>query len=437
MRELGDRQLRIRDPEAGQRRELAACEALATLPASTIDVMFRSMENHDYAAGESLMAEGASADYLFFIAEGTADARSRRQDGTTRHIATFGPGDIVGEMAFMLEEPRSASVQAETDVRALALRAEDFDELAAHRPELGVVLTHLIAERLGEKDDDGLGGKVVGSYRIQRALARGSMGVVYEARDLRTNARVALKMMSYRLIYQPSGLKRFEREADILLTLDHPNVGRFYERFEALKTSFIAMEYYDGPTIASVLKRHGPLSEADTRLVLGQVASALQYLHARDVIHRDLKPDNMITGSDGLIRLTDFGLAKDLKPMTSTSTSGEHPFIGTPLYMAPEQISGHRVSAPADVYALGCVGLQLLGGRLPFDDANLATLIMSKMSYELPSAALIGAGISQELHDVLRRAVSQAAEDRTVDLARVASWGGPLPDRLLDVAATA
>ncbi len=431
----GTANVKSREPDPGRRQDLARCRALGTLPDDVIDRMFSSMEAHDYAPGEILMAEGASADFLFFIVSGTALAQSQTPSGEVRQIASFGPGDIVGEMALVMEEPRSASVEAESEVHTLALPARTFDEMAAKNPELGVVLTHLVADRLGERDVDGLGGKVVGSFRIVDAIARGGMAVVYRAIDTRTGRTVALKMMSHRLLYKPGGFKRFQREADILLTLDHPHVAQFHERFSALRTSFIAMEYYDGPTIKRMLEEQGKLSEADTRCVLGQIASALSYLHGRDVVHRDLKPDNMITASDGRLRLTDFGLAKDLKPVTTTSTSGEHPFLGTPLYMAPEQIAGRKVSGPADVYALGCVGLELLGGRLPFDSSNIASLIMSKMSYTLPSAAEVGDGISDELHAVLAQALAQEPEKRSVDLAQVSSWAEPLRPELLAVRA--
>jgi len=407
------------------------CPALDTLSRDAADLVFAEMESHEYEAGESLMEEGAWGDYLFLLTGGTASARSNLAEGGDQHVASFGRGDIVGEMALVTKGPRSATVIADTPVSALALRAGHFEDLASRHPELGVVLTHLIAERLGEQRVDGLGGKLIGTFRIRRCIARGNMGVVYEAEDVRDDEPVALKMMSHRLLYEPGGVRRFQREADILLTLAHPNITRFHERFEALRTSFIAMEYCDGPTLGSVIRTHAPLPESEVRKVIGQIAQALSYLHAQGVVHRDLKPENVITTSDGYVRLTDFGLAKNLNPMGTLSTSGERPFLGTPIYMAPEQISGRRVTGATDVYALACVALQMLDGRIPFDDSNFAALIMSKMAFQLPSAEDIGTGISSELHDVLAKALSNDIADRTVDLEALAGWAAPLDPRLV------
>jgi signal-transduction protein with cAMP-binding, CBS, and nucleotidyltransferase domain len=195
----------------------AACELLRTrgplaaVSAPALRELVAAAEDRTYAPGDILMAQGDAADGLFILLDGIAHASLRDQDGEHR-IGSFCGGDLVGEMALVTREPRSADVIADTPVRALLVRTAAFDRLAGRYLELAMVLTHLVADRLGQGARDGFGGKRVEGFRILRCVGRGGMSVVYRAQEEETGELVALKMMSYRLIYDSLALARFQRE---------------------------------------------------------------------------------------------------------------------------------------------------------------------------------------------------------------------------------
>ena len=252
-------------------------------------------------------------------------------------------------------------------VRTLLLSASDFDLLAGRHPDLRVLLTEVVAERLGQSRYDGLGGKHVHGYQIVQCVGRGGMGVVYEARHVETGQKVALKMMNHRLIYQLHALRRFRREAAILATLEHPSLARLNGSFSAYKTEFLAMEFCQGQTLNRAIAARGPLPEALVRNMLGQLADALLYVHGRGIVHRDLKPSNIVLTPSGTVKLLDFGIGmveRDSEQWNALKTTTRPVgLIGTPRYMAPEQFSDRAVDRRADFYSLACVAFEALSGR--------------------------------------------------------------------------
>ena len=280
------------------------------------DKLFERIAEQEFDAGDVLIRQGDPGEFLMLVLEGHAAVRLR-EEGGMREIATFGAGDVVGEMALLTGESRTADVVAVSKLRALVLQSQDFHQLAMHHPELGMVLTHLVADRLGEGALDGLLGKHVGRYQIGRCLGRGGMAVVYEARELDGGHPVALKMMSHRLLYEPGANARFKREAEILLELRHPNIARVFHQFSSFRTSFMALELCEGPNLGDILDRHGALEEPQARAVIGQIAAALCHLHELGVVHRDLKPVNVMSTLEGTLKITDFGLAKNTAVTTT------------------------------------------------------------------------------------------------------------------------
>ena len=412
------------DAEARQREAiLARSRPFAGLAPHVLRELAEAMVECRFAQDETFIRQGDPGDALMLIREGEAVARIHRRKASTRGIAYFGPGDVVGEMALLIGEPRSTDVVALTDIAALALPADAFERLAVRHPQLGVVLTALVARRLGEHSLDGLAGKRIdGRYDIVRAIGRGGMAVVYEAEDTTTGERVALKMMSHRLIYDPAALRRFEREADVLGDLEHPNIARMLGRLAAYRTYFIVLEYCRGPTLEQLIDTSGPVPEPRCRRLVGQLAGALRYLHSRDVLHRDLKPSNVIVGDDDVVKVTDFGLARHTDPAHDTKVTAEAAVLGTPLYLAPELFGGAEHTRESDLYALGCTILHALLGRTPFDCSRIGELIRRKATYTVPPAHELGPGIGDDLHAFLRAALALEPEERRVDLARLERW---------------
>ena len=404
----------------------------ASLATETLSSLLSVMEPREYAEGELLIRQGDSAEYLLLIISGTALARVRDMPGDRPPVGEFGPGDVVGEIALITEEPRTADVIARTPMRALRLPSAEFDRLALRHPDLRVVLTNVVADRLGWARHDGLGGKDIHGYRIVQCVGRGGMGVVYEAQRLATGNTVALKMMNHRLIYEPGALRRFRREASILKTLQHPSLAQLYEYFSAYKTEFLAMEFCHGTALNQVLAARRPIAEPIVRRMLGQLAQALSYVHSRGVIHRDLKPSNTIVNRDGTMKLIDFGIVKfdpaSGIPRDADAELGSRPgaVVGTARYMAPEQFSGGAVDRRVDFYGLACIAFEALAGRPVVEAQEMLAALCEQAAFILPPRERIGDGISAEMHELLASGLAASPEKRTLDLDRIAAWAGPV-----------
>jgi hypothetical protein len=412
-------------PTDRDRQALGRCEALDGVDPRLLDRVFGSMQLRSYAVGEHLIRQGEEADCLLVIVEGKAALRLQ-DHGKQHHLGGFGPANVVGEMALITREPRSADVVASTAVRALALPAEDFHELARDHTELGIVLTRLIADRLGHSVHDGLGGKIAGGYQILRCVGRGGMAIVYEAERGESGQRVALKMMSHRLLYEPGGLSRFRQEAAVVRTLEHENIVRLYESFSAFKTEFLVLEFCDGPTLSRLTQSGRPLPERQVRRILGQLARALHYTHERGIVHRDLKPGNVMLTHDGIVKLSDFGIVRPNYELTEATQTVPGSIIGTPTYMPPEQMEGETVDPRADIYALGCVGYELASGQRTFPGKGMMELVQQKLCFVMPLPAEIGDGVSDELHGLLERALRNDLGERLDSVEPFIEWAGPV-----------
>ena len=409
----------------------AGSSPFSSLDVATLRELLSVMQLREYSPGEYLIRQGDPAEFLLLFLTGTASARVRGAPVERPPIGKFAPGDIVGEMSLLTDEPRTADVVADTFVRALALSSADFHTMNERHPDLRVVLTDVMASRLGAARYDGLGGKQIHGYQIVQCVGRGGMAVVYEAKDLNNGETVALKMMSHPLVYRPSALRRFRREAAILKTLDHPSLARLYDRFSAYKTEFLAMEFCHGSTLAQLMASRGVLSEHIVRAIVGQLAAALRYVHGRGVAHRDLKPSNVMLSETGSIKLLDFGIVtidekSDLWESLKTDPALPR-ILGTPRYMAPEQFSGEgQVDHRADFYGFACVAFEALSGRPVVRSSNVFDVIREQAQFVLPPRESIGPGTSAEMYEVLRRGLAPSPDDRSLDLDMLASWAAPV-----------
>jgi len=409
--------------DPASREVLLESEPFKALRPRLTDQVFAATKERRYGAGETIIRQGQRGDALFVVIDGEARVSLRDHGGEARTIATLVAGSVAGEMSLITQEPATADVIAETDVRALVLPAAEFDALAAKNPELTIVLTNVVADRLGRGIVDGLGGKVLNGYRIVRTVGRGGMAVVYEAVEVATGERVALKMMSHRLVYQPGAHSRFEREARIVEPLTHPNIARMRGHFPAFRTEFIVMEFCEGVTLADALVARGAFSEPDARRVLGQLATALVFVHERGVVHRDLKPGNIMLSPDGRVKLMDFGLAKEERRATDETATQTGTVLGTPLYMPPGQMTGEESGPAIDVYAFACIAYELVAGTPLFEGRTTRALLQDKLTRKLPPASEIAGGISEEFHEVLLRGIENDPEKRLNSLRGVAAWG--------------
>lgn len=404
---------------------LHECVPFNTLPAELVDSIEAQMVERTYAQSEYLTRQGDPGDCLFLIRRGMVGVVVRDERGVAHEIDRSGPGDILGEMALLTDEPRSASLIAYEPVTALVLPAEKFHAVALKHPEIGEVLTTLLAQRLGGQRRDVLVGKTFNKYQIMRRLGRGGMSIVYEGVNPENSQRVALKMLSHRLVYDKASLVWFHREADIVESFDHPNIVRMFGRFRAFKSYFIVMEFCDGITLERLVRLNGPLCQDDFRRAFGQVAAAVHYAHQRDIVHRDIKPVNVMLNFDGTVKLMDFGLAKPINELEPT-TEADHHIVGTPRYMAPEQLKGREISKVTDYFSLGCTAYKLLTGETLFPEYDVAKLRAIHDCWKPPDFSQRHPDWAPEICELLTGCLQRRRSKRFCDLAKYAAWAAPL-----------
>ncbi len=214
--------------------------------------------------------------------------------------------------------------------------------------------------------------KKLGKYELVEEVGRGAMGEVYKARDPLIGRSVALKTITASLIGDAELLERFYREARSAGALEHPNIVTIYELGKEGDIPFIAMEFLEGESLEKIIDRHVPLSLLEKIGYLVPVCRALDYAHRRGVVHRDIKPGNIMLTKDGKIKVVDFGIAR----LVNTSHTQTNMFMGTLSYMSPQQIYGERADQRSDIWALGVTLYELLCHRRPFDGDNHATLML-------------------------------------------------------------
>lgn len=251
-----------------------------------------------------------------------------------------------------------------------------------------------------------------GRYRVLREVGRGAMGVVFLARDDRIGRNVAIKALRIDANLPEEDkaqvAERFEREARAAGMLSHPNIVTVHDVGEQDGVPYIAMEYLEGATLAEKASE-GPLSIEQASRIISQVLSALAYAHARDVVHRDIKPDNAFILPDGRVKVADFGIARISSSVTMTQVGQ---VMGTPGYMSPEQVRGETVGPPSDIFSAGVLLYELLTGAAAFGSTS-ATSIMYKIVHEEPTAAhLVNPAVPLHLEAVIAKATAKDPQAR-------------------------
>ena len=252
-------------------------------------------------------------------------------------------------------------------------------------------------------------GRTLSHYRIVEKLGAGGMGEVYRARDEKLGRDVAVKVLPEGLLADDAARSRFRKEADALSRLSHPHVATLLDVDTAEGLDFLVMELVTGPSPAEQLY-HGPLPEKEVVRLGTQIARGLQAAHEQGVVHRDLKPQNIMICSDGTIRVLDFGIAKATG--RRFTFVGFTPAMGTPEYMAPEQVRGKRGDERTDIYSLGAMLYEMITGRRAFRrDSHISTL--AAVLHEEPEpVSRISGGVPKELERIITRCLKKDPERR-------------------------
>ncbi|HVM11919.1 MAG TPA: Stk1 family PASTA domain-containing Ser/Thr kinase [Actinomycetota bacterium] len=254
---------------------------------------------------------------------------------------------------------------------------------------------------------------VDGRYQIVARIAAGGMGEVFRARDPVLDRDVALKLLHATLAGDTAFIDRFRREARASAMLNHPNIVHVHDWGQAGDTYFMVMEFVRGPNLRTVLSQHGPLQPAQAVEVLQQVLAALEHAHAQGIVHRDVKPENILITTDGLVKVADFGLARALAESRVSTAPGT--VTGTVQYLAPEQIQGEVADQRTDLYAAGIALYEVLTGRVPFTGETSVAIAYKHLQERVPAPSAANPMVPPSLDRAVLGATEPDRERRTPD----------------------
>ena len=370
-----------------------------------------------FAEGEMVVRAGQMGTRIYFIFEGQVEVQIPGIKGEKNNIM-LRKGEVIGEISLLINSTYSADIIALEDTVAFYLDQEHFKLMIEQHPAFANVMSNLMTNRMAQNG----GINKVGKYELKGKLGEGNMATVFNAWDSDLEREVAIKMLKYKLAYDDKFLDRFEQEAKTIASLNHPNIVHVFEVIDDFSTRFIVMEKLHGLDLAETLKEKGAFSLDDTRDILSQVASALQYAHnhgEHGIVHRDIKPSNIVIDPYGNIKLTDFGIAG---PPQDKEVNIE----GTPSYLAPEVINGDSLDGRADIYALGVMAFHMLTNSLPFSASTLAKLLKMQVQQEPPNIRNTCPDIDDKFADFIDSALSKEPDDRISDWVQIRTTLKPL-----------
>lgn len=264
---------------------------------------------------------------------------------------------------------------------------------------------------------DRLRASTAGRYAIHAELGAGGMATVFRATEIALEREVAIKVMSAEVASSPGAFERFRREARVAAALSHPNIVPIYAIGEDPSLAYFAMKFIEGRGLDAILRKQGAQSIAEVARIIAAVGKALHYAHERGVVHRDVKPANIMLGEDGWPYVTDFGIAKrdDAQQLTQAGT-----VIGTPAYMSPEQFNGLPITGAADQYSLGIVAFEMLTGRAPFDGPSLGEVMRGHLLDPVPPIRTLRLDVPLAVADCVNRMLAKEPTQRFASLAEAA-----------------
>lgn len=257
-----------------------------------------------------------------------------------------------------------------------------------------------------------VGQTIDGRYLVERRLGTGGMAEVYGCEDLQLGRHVALKVLHEQLAEDPDVVARFRRESQSAAGLQHPHIVSVFDRGDWDGIPYMAMELIDGVTLKDVIRDQAPLDPVKTIDQISQVLDGLRYAHKRGLVHRDIKPQNVLVGPEGDLKVVDFGIARAVDDLQMTQTGM---IVGTAHYLSPEQASGQPITPSADLYAVGVVLFEMLTGRMPFDGDQPVAIALKHVNEDPPALSIVNPAVPADLEYVVLRAMSKQPEDRFED----------------------
>ncbi|SMO46658.1 Serine/threonine protein kinase [Melghirimyces algeriensis] len=263
---------------------------------------------------------------------------------------------------------------------------------------------------MGERGEMSVEGrKLGGRYEIISRIGGGGMAVVYKARDVLLNRYVAIKVLNESLSNDSEFIRRFSREAQAAASLSHPNVVGVYDVGQEDYTHYIVMEYIEGPTLKEYIQQYSPLTAEEIVSIASQICDALAHAHENQIVHRDVKPHNILLSYNGRAKVTDFGIAR---ASTSSTITQAGSVMGSVHYFSPEQARGGLIGAKSDIYSLGVVLYEMVTGEIPFDGDSAISIAMKHLQEPVRDPAKLNPNVPQSIHHVIMRALEKDPDDR-------------------------
>ncbi len=386
---------------------LSSVKIFQDLEENTIRDIAQQIQVANFLKDEFLAKHGQIGKRLYIIFEGKIEVRTPDQNGANQRKVSLKKGSVVGEISLLINSTYYSDIVALTDTIALYLDRDRFMLLIERHKSFANITSKMMTNRMAKPG----GINRVGKYELTGKLGEGSMATVYNAYDRELEREVAIKKLKYNLAYSHDFLDRFEQEARIIASLNHPNIINVIEVIDEFSTRFIVMEKLEGDNLSVILQAKGAFGLAETKEILSQLASALQYAHDRGekgIVHRDIKPSNILIDSYGNVKLTDFGLA-------GSPQNKKINIEGSPSYLAPEIINGEPVDGRADIYALGVMAFLMLTKSLPFSAPTLAKLLKMQVHQKPPDIRKLCPSIDAGLEEFIQRALVKGVKQRIAD----------------------
>ncbi|MGD8989221.1 MAG: protein kinase [Syntrophobacterales bacterium] len=359
--------------------------------------LLSSMTPKHVRAKTRFIAQGDEGDTFFIIQKGSCVV-SVEKDGTKHAVTWLRDGDIVGEIALFTGEPRTASVDAETDMILWGLTRDQFDSLCVNYPDLVDFLTELVTHRLSTEQVTA--NRTVGKYIINEVIGRGGWSIVYRGVHSSLNMPVAIKMLKHDMAMNAEFAEKFQNEARIVARLNHENIVRVFDIEELFRTVFIIMEHLEGVPLDYILGRLPKLPISKVVDILLQVCNGLNYAHEQGIVHQDVKPANIFIQADERAKIVDFGLSC---PPGSVDCS----LPGTVYYMSPEQIEAESVDERSDIYSLGIMVYEMVTGQRPYPEDDFAKLMALHVTEDVPDPRNLVPDLPDELRYFIKRATQR------------------------------
>lgn len=379
-------------------------------------IFLTSMEEKRFKAGERLITRGEKGDKLFIIQDGTCTVIIEK-DGQAYPIVSLKSGDLAGEMALITGEPRTAHVDAETDVIVAEISREKFDAVCEEHPSLREILSKIVQENIFSSIFREQ--REVGKYIIQDILGEGGMSTVYKGVHRYINMPVVIKVLRHDLAMNPDFFNRFKEDALKIVQLSHENIVTVFDIASLYRTIFTFREYLEGEPLDEILDKtpQQPLNRVIK--ILLQICSGLAYSHEKGLIHQGVKPTNIFVLPNDHVKLIDFGLAF---PRGSIDVS-----LGERVqYMSPEQIKGGRLDERTDIYSFGITAFEMITGQRPFPDHEANKLLDLHVTQEIPDPRSVCPDLPDELCRVIIQATQKSPDKRYQNVSEIINQLKPL-----------